>query len=358
LRGRTLARERNRGKPAKRGRGARRRRATRTPTRVGSVATLLLAAAAAPLGCGGAPPPAPKSAAYAEPHWQDVFETMPELLVVVRARAAREDRVYGPLLRRAIELAREQSRAVASARALDAMSDAEELVMGQRPETSDHPGELVLVARGVRADVDPAKLVDDEGHPLWAPGPAGAVRELVRETDEHGHPVGASLFELPGRTWIVAQGDARARAREVFAHPFNRPALALDPQALAVVRIDGPSLVGRVQALQDLGGLAAVGRHLRSVTLALPPGAEHVLRATLAYADDDSAGASEVTARTAIGALARSKKPGLEWLGSAQVEHGVKSVVLTAPLPAHLVDALLHAGSATLPLETDVAPQP
>jgi hypothetical protein len=324
---------------------------------------LTVAALAALPGCGGAPPPAPKRAAYVEPHWQDVFETMPELLVVIRARAAREDRVYGPLLRRAIELAREQSRAVSATRALDAMSDAEELVMGQRPETRDHPGELVLVARGVRADVDPAKLVDDDGHPLWAPGPAGAVRELLRETDEHGHAIGASLFELPARTWVIAQGDARVRAREVFAHPFDRPSMTLDPQALAIVRIDGPSLVGRVHALQDLGGLAAVGRRLRSVTLALPPGAEHVVRATLAYADDDAAGAAEVTARAAIDALARSKKPGLEWLGGGhvEVEHGVKSVVLTAPLPPQLVDALLHAGAASLPLrlpgDADV-PQP
>jgi hypothetical protein len=285
---------------------------------------------------------------------------MPELLVVIRARAAREDRIYGPLLRRAVDLAREQSRAVAATRALDAMSDAEELVLGQRPETRDHAGELVLVARGVRGDVDPVKLVDDDGHPLWAPGPAGAVRELVRETDEHGHPVGASLFELPGRTWVVAQGDARARAREVFAHPFNRPAMDLDAQALAIVRIDGPSLVGRIHALQDLGGLAAVGRHLRSVTVVLPPGAEHVVRATLAYADDDSAGASAVTAQAAVDALARSKKPGFEWLGSAHVEHGIKSVVLDAPLPARLVDGLLHAGSAplTVPLETALPPTP
>ena len=243
---------------------------------------------------------------------------MPELLVVVRARNAREDRVYGPLLRRVIELAREQSRAVGATRALDAMSDAEELVFGQRPDTPDRRGELVLVARGVRADVDPVKLVDDDGHSLWAPGPPGAVRELVRETDEHGHPVGASLFELPGRTWVVAQGDARVRARQAFAHPFNRPVIELDPQALAIVRIDGPSLVGRVHALQDLGGLAAIGRRLRSVTLALPPGAEHVVRATLAYADDDAAGSAAVTAQEAIGAFARTRKPAFEWLGTAR----------------------------------------
>ncbi|HEX3344463.1 MAG TPA: hypothetical protein VHS09_07805, partial [Polyangiaceae bacterium] len=227
--------------------------------------------------CGGGPPPRPPESDRTEPHWQDVFETTPELLVVVRAQAAKRDRVYGPLLKRAIEVGRERSAAVASTRVLDAMGDAEEVIVGLRPDTPDAPGELVLVARGVPADIDPGKLVDADGAALWGPGPPGAVRELVRERDEHGHPAGASLFELPGRTWVIAEGAARVRAREAFAHPFDRPAMKLDPSAVAIVRIDGPSLVQHVRALQDLGGLAAVGHHLRSVTFLLPPGTERAV---------------------------------------------------------------------------------
>lgn len=319
-------------------------------------ALALLACLAAPAlpACGGGPPPRPVQSAYAEPHWQDVFETMPELLVVVRAKAARQDRVYGPLVRRAFELGRDRSVAVASTRVLDAMGDAEEVVIGVRPDTVDGPGELVLVARGVPADVDPGKLVDADGTALWVPGPSGPVRELVRERDEHGHPVAASLFELPGRTWVIAQGDARARAREAFAHPFNRPAMVLDPQAVAIVRIDGPSLVKQVRALQDLGGLAAVGHHLRSVTFVLPPGTERAVRATFAYAGDDDAAFAEVAAREAVGAAARAgNKPAwLPWLAAATVERAPKTIVLAAPLPPQLVDGLLHAGSA--PLEGDL----
>ncbi|MGH7297183.1 MAG: hypothetical protein ACRELB_19750, partial [Polyangiaceae bacterium] len=244
------------------------------------------------------------------------------------------------------------SKVVGATRALEAMSDAEELVVGMRPDTIDGPGELVLVARGVRADVDPATLVDDEGHTLWSPGPPGRVRELVRDRDEHGHPVGASLFELPGRTWVIAQGPARARARQAFAHPFGRPAMELDPQAVAVVRFDGPSLVKRIPALQDLGRLASVGHRLRSVTLALLPGAEHTVVATLAYAADDAAAAAEVTLREVVGAVARTHPPGLAWLGSARVDRPPKTVVVTAPLPGRLVEALLNARSA--PLDLDV----
>ena len=214
------------------------------------------------------------------------------------------------------------------------MSDAEELVLGARPNTPDRPEELVLVARGVRGDINPAALVDDDGQPLWSPGPAGNVRELVRDHDAHGHTVGASLFELPGRTWVIAQGSARGRAREAFAHPFGRPTIDLDPQALAVVRLDGPSLVKRFHALQELGALAAVGGHLQSVTLALPPGAEHTVTAKLAYAEDDFAAAADVTVREAIGAVSRSGRPGLAWLASAESTTSRRPSSSPPPSPA------------------------
>jgi hypothetical protein len=314
----------------------------------------LLATSSLSLACGGKPPPAPVERAPAEPHWQDVFDVMPELLVVVRAKHAREDRVYGPLLRRVLEIAREQSKAAGATRAMDAMSDAEELVFGQRPDTpegADTTGELVLVARGVRADTDPATLVDDDGQALWSPGPPGRVRELVRERDAHGHPVGASLFELPGRTWVIAQGAARQRAREAFAHPFDRPPLDLAPGALAAVRIDGPSLVARVRKLQDLGELASLGHHLTSVLFTLPPGAEHTVTATLAYSDDDAAASSAVAITEVVGAISRKKPPSLAWLATAKVAQSPKTVVVTAPLPAQLVVGLLHAGSAPLDVE-------
>jgi hypothetical protein len=323
-----------------------------------AAALLCFLPALALVACGAPPAPRLAQAVPAEPRWQDVFDTVPELLVVVRAKAAREDRVYGPLLRRALQLTRERSKALAPTRTLEAMSDAEELVMGMRPATGTRAGvppELVLVALGVRADIDPGTLTDDEGQTLWGPGPTGPVRELVRERDEHGNSIGASLFELPGRTWVIAEGDARARARDAFAHPFDRTVISLDPDALAIARIDGPSIVNRVRALQDLGGLASVGRHLSAVTLVLPPGADRSVRATLAYEDDDSAALSEVAVRELVGAASRSGKAGwLAWVAGARVERLRRSVVVSAPLPPQLVDGLLRAGSA--PLGVDSSP--
>ncbi len=262
-------------------------------------------------GCSGTAPVATPRVVRDEPHWQDVLETVPELMVVVRPKALRDDKVYGPLLKRAIAAARDRSQVVEAMHPLDTLLDAEQVVIGLRPEAQDHPAELVLVALGVRADVDPGKLVDDEGQPIWTAGPAGAARELVHEQDGHGHPVDASLFELPGRTWVVVSGPARARARQVFAHPVKRPGFDLEPGALASVRLDGPSLVSHIRALQDLGALGAVGRRLRSVTLVLPPGGEGAVKATLAYGDEDAAAFAEVTLRQATAAMGRARSPRL-----------------------------------------------
>ena len=294
--------------------------------------------------------------AVTEPHWQDALDTLPELLVIVRPQAIRQDRVYGPLLKRAVAAAKNQSRVVAAIHPLETMEDAEEIVIGIHPDTPDQPGEILLVERGVPANVDPGKLADDDGQALWSPGPSGPVRELVRERDSGGHPVDASLFELPGRTWVVATGAARTRARDAFAHPFRRPALDLDPTALAIVRIDGPSLVSRVHALQDLGALGAVGRRLKSVTFTLPPGADGAVKATLGYADEDAAAFAEVTLREVVAAIGRTKRERLAWMATAKVERPDKRVVITAPLPPQLVDGLLSAGSAPLDLDVPAPP--
>jgi hypothetical protein len=312
---------------------------------------IIVAAALGSGACGGKGPPVAPESAYAEPRWQDVFETLPELFVIVRPRALAQDKVYGPLLRRAIDVARQQSRVVAGTRALEAMEGADEVIAGVRADAPGQVGELVLVAQGTRADIDPGKLVDDDGRVLWAPGPSGPVRELVRERDEHGAPIAASLFELPGRTWVVVAGDARSRAREAFAHPVNRPMIDLDREALAMVRLNGPSLVAHVRPLQGSGGLGAVGKRLQSVTFLLPPGGAREVSATLSYGSGEAAAFAEVALREAIAAVSRSKREGMGWLASARVErpdgHETR-VVVTAPLPPALVDALLHAGTAPL----------
>ncbi len=323
-------------------------------------ALAMLAATTASLltmsACGGSQPRAPSGSERLEPRWQDVFDRVPDVFVVVRPRTLRQDRMYGPLLAHAVAAARANNRVVAATRALDAVEDADEVLVGVDAGSSEGR-DLVVVTRGVRADLDPGKLSDGEGRALWEPGPSAAVRELVCERDAHGTDVGASLFELPGRTWVIASGEARERARDVFAHPVNRPIPELDRDALAIVRLDGPSLVQHTRQLQGTGALSAAGHHLQWAAAALTPG-EQGVRATLSYADDDSAGLAEISVREALLALGRSKSERFAWLGKATVERSDRRVVIHAPLPPELVEAFVRAAGTRPPGEASPPAKP
>lgn len=290
------------------------------------------------------PNQAPRAAAETgEPRWQDIFLEVPEFFVVVRPKALREDRIYGRLLRRAIEWGRDQSKVVAATRMAESVEDAEEVVLGLS-EARGRAAEAILVENGVRSDVDPGKLVDDDGRLVWSQGPSGPIRELVHEGPRGGPEPDASLFELPGRTWVIASGPARERARDVFVHPLNRPLpaySAADSRALAFVRLDGAALVSRVQQLRGSGPLSTVGHKLVSAVFSLPPGAEHSLRAFLDYVDEDAALAAEAVLRDTVSAFRRTRSSGLAWLGTATVERAGTSVIATAPLPPQLIDRLL-----------------
>jgi len=326
-----------------------------------ALAAVLLGCAATP-GCAS-PAAAPATAAApvpTDPRWQDVFDGTPELLLVVFPKEVRRDKVYGSLLRRAIEMARESSHAVTETRTLDAMEDADEVILGVRPRSPGVVGETTMIVRGAPSGVDPARLVDSDGHPLWTPGPlAGTerIRELVRApparpgpdvveggADADDGPLDASLFELPGATWIITSGVARARARAALARPTGRPGPPIPEGVLAAARIDGASLVAHVAPLGPGGLLANLGRRLQSATFALPPGAERALRVTLAYADEGAAHGAADRAHVVVDTVARTKPDRTSWLSAlsaASVSRTDTEVVVEAPLPEPLIDALL-----------------
>src|SRR5258708_39827746 len=72
--------------------------------------------------CGGSPGRSPSAGARAvvEPQWQDALGARPRVLLTLRPKVLLKDPVYGPLFRWALELARQQSHAVASTRLLEA----------------------------------------------------------------------------------------------------------------------------------------------------------------------------------------------------------------------------------------------
>jgi hypothetical protein len=365
--------------------------------RARALAALAVLSATALAACTTPGAPAPAPARSTELRWQTLFSPAPDLLIVLRPQAVRRDEAYGPVIRRAIELAREHSRLVAETGALQAMEDAEEVIIGAREvrvRETDETGELdethaprearesretdfVVVVRGVSADVDPANVVGETGHPLWVPGPNGpaaGVRELVRAppalTDAQGgsdvaadEASKASLFELPGRTWVIATGLARARARDAFSRSAPGPRVDVDTDgddsALAMVRLSGPALVARVRVLRPPALLAPLGRGLSAVTVLLPRTrgrGDAEIRASFAYEDERAVAPAEATAREALNALNALRAPGKDgdasgesrksegkstsgrdatdygWLRPAAVRSSRCCVVLTVPL--------------------------
>jgi len=191
------------------------------------------------------------------------------------------------------------------------------------------------------AELDPAKLVDAEGTLLWVPGPSGPWRELVHEVDKDGTPNPASLFELPGRTWVIVSAAARGRVREAFSRPTGQapPRIDADAEALAALRIDGPALVARTRPLSS-GMLRAVGHELQSVNLMLSPGGARQVRAVLQYKDAESSAAAAQKLTQVMQALSHGNSPAIAWLTSVVVEPSKNTVVLKAPVPPEILNLL------------------
>ncbi len=203
-------------------------------------------------------------------------------MAVIHPQAIRRDPVYGPLLTQASQKAAGLSAAVAATRALEAFESAEEIVVAIWDDGHDTPSQpssghqdAIVVVSGVRGDVDPARVVDAAGHTLWqSAGVGGRVPELVRT--EAGET--ASLFTLSHRTWVIALGGARDRARVAFATPSGRPEIKYDHDALLSVRLYGPAVVDRFVPLQRGKDLDALGAKLNWVDIALAPGKDGALR--------------------------------------------------------------------------------
>ena len=290
----------------------------------------ILVGFASACGDSGAPPRT-AAAKRTEAAWSDAFDSSPELLAVIHPQAIRRDPVYGPLLGRLSQLAASRSAAAAATRSLEAFESADEVLAALAED-----GSGMIVMRGVRADLDPARIVDSEGRTLWrTTGVATRVPEYVRE--EGGAT--ASLFVLPERTWVIAVGDARPRAREAFANPSGRPAWKYDRDALVSVRIAGPALLRHVSKLRPTGQLNALGHHLQSLTLALPAGKEGSVTATLTYADEEAAATAEVMVNRVVEVIKRNNVVRFRWLMNAVVARDEPRVItLRAPLPKELLN--------------------
>jgi hypothetical protein len=242
--------------------------------------------------------------------------------------------------------------------ALQAAEGSEEVIVGISRKTGQ-PDDSAMILRGVPANLDPEKMNDPSGRPLFTLHDARArVHEL--ESSDRTHGV-TSLFVLPDRTWVVASGAARDRARAAFAAPFGRPIPEVDEQALAVLRLDAPTFLGRFERAPNLGPIV---RKLRAMTIAVRPGKQGLILG-LAYVDDDASAWGEMQTKRLVGDLANarpdappdpndSRRRGgrrmtFEWLKDAKVAREGSTVTVKVDVPQRLLDELPNAGPNDVP---------
>lgn len=316
------------------------------------ITLLLLAFVVSLVACGpGEPPPPPPSRDPKAAQWQDVFDGTPELYVVVRPQALKKDPTYGNFVKVLLRVA--EARGDLGITTLQAADGSEEVIIGIN--RSNGADDTAMVLRGVPASMDPEKLNDPSGHRVFTLVDGKAkVHEF--EHYERGS-ITASLFVLPDRTWVYTLGAARARAREAFAHPFGRPVPKVDPDALALMRIDASSpWVANMQKGQNLG---PVLKKLRAASLALKPGPNGLVLG-LQYQDEDGAAWGEMQgkrllediARTANDAAAQRRRVPrtFELAKDAKVSREGNAVLVKMKVPAEILTDLPNASANDLPL--------
>lgn len=292
--------------------------------RAGAALLVVLSAAASP-ACAPAPPPRPPKQ-EAAPSWADVFEGTPDLYAVIRSRRLKSDAVYGSFWRALVRAA--EARGFArGATMLEAAEGSEEIIVGL-----SRGADAALVLRGVPARLDPRAMADDEGRPLFRAADDRA--SVVEYQLADGASADGALFVLPDRSWVGALGEARARARRVFARPLGRRPLEIDARALVAVRVRGP-LAHALERHPLFGPLSA---GLASATFTLTRGEGGVI-VTLAYASSSAAAAAEVHARRAVEELAKDEER-RSWLGETEVAREQRSLLVRLAVPPRLLEEL------------------
>lgn len=290
---------------------------------------------------GGAPLPASPKAQHA-PAWADVFDRTPDLYAVIRPKALKRDGIYGAFFTALVRAA--QARGIARGDTMvQAAEGAEEIIVGL-----DKGLDAALVLRGVPASLDPEKIFDAEGHSLFRPRSDRSKVVEYELVDRREADAGA-LFVLPDRTWIGALGAARARARQAFATPRNRPAPELDADALAVVRLSGP--LAHVVDRHPMYGV--LGRKLSNVTFSLKP-RNGGLVVALTYDDADATAWAEMHAKRIALELAKKSSTmehdgastDLAWLKEAKIAYEGNTVFVRVAVPPRLLEELPRASGA------------
>jgi hypothetical protein len=308
-----------------------------------ALAALALSSLAACGSCASPPPGDARAAAVDPlPRLEDAFDGSPALVVVVRPAKLVQDPLYGPLLRRASQLAAARV-AVGGAlgqTALSVIERTDEVVAG----VYDRDGrDAVIGLEGVPADVDASRVVDGNASPLWV-----HVSDLpfgVEELAPADHTTGAALFVLPRRAWVIAVGAAAGRARAAFVerrHPRDLP--VVPDEELAVASLRGSALVDARPGLAH-GPLAPIVQDLDRVSVALEPGpvgAVGEVVARLVYGDAPFAERASICVGDVLAAFTNKFEKQAPWLHAVHVTRQDRAVVVRGRIPRAWADGLLR----------------
>jgi hypothetical protein len=298
------------------------------------LAAVLLAGS---VSCGGNAPPPPPPRKESVASWADVFDGTPDLYAVIRPQALKRDGVYGAFWKALVRVA--QSRGFArGATMVEAVEGAEEIVVGL-----NRGADAALVLRGVPASLDPQKIADADGQPLFRPmNDRGKIVEY--ELADRKNADAGALFVLPDRTWVGTLGDARARARQAFATPLNRPPPKVAESALAAVRFGGPL----AHALDRHPLYGPLSKKLSSATFMLEPGKGGLVIALL-YEDQAATAWAEMQAKRVVEELSKDA-PRFGWLKEAKVAYEANTVFVRVAVPPRLLEELPAASGADIGL--------
>jgi hypothetical protein len=284
------------------------------------------------VACGPEAPPATPPRKEIVARWTDVFEGTPDIYGVVRPQALKRDGLYGSFWTSLMRVA--QARGYTRGTTMvEAAEGAEEIIVG-----INKGADAALVLRGVPASVDPQKIADAEGHALFRPVDERAkVAEYELVPERKGSAGPGALFVLPDRTWVGTLGDARARARQAFATPLNRPAPKVDDDALVAVRFAG----GIIHLFDRHPTWGLLSKKLTSATFTLKPG-KGGLVIGLSYGEADVTAQAEMHAKRVVEELAKDKER-FGWLKDAVVRYEGNTVFVRVAIPPRLLEELPNA---------------
>lgn len=306
---------------------------------------LLFVALLLTTACASSPPPKPVVAAKTTAWRALLVDDTSDPQIRIRPRAASEDAVFGPLLRRAErEAAGAIGNVLVGQSALQVFERSEMVTIAARHV---RPLDAVVIFAGVPGSIAPESMVDGSGRALWK-----KVDAHVRGTEEYVRLATAEggrqetvdrmrLVVVGGSTWVMAFGPAVDRMFSAFAigapdalHPDVGPLAEI----IAVGELLDAAKRGRFPNLHEVLG------PLERADLTLEGGTKKPdAKAVLTFTSVDAAARGEDFVSTMLRIFKEKWPKHRGLLAGITVSRAERKVTVDAPVPPLVVEMLVDA---------------